>query len=84
LRKEGETVLTAELLGLMIAWLLAAIVLSLLLWMLVLIWGQMLHTMKTWFGMSWFGMSREPLSRPQEHEQVVYPPLSQDGYVRRD
>ncbi len=71
--------LTAELLGLMIAWLLAAIVLSLFLWMLVLIWGQMLHTIKTWFG-----LSREPLSRPQEHEQVVYPPLSQDGYVRRD
>ncbi len=77
--------LTAELLGLMIAWLLAAIVLSLLLWMLVLIWGQMIHTMKTWFGGS---MSREPLSRPQEHEQVPgyprYPPLSQDGYARRD
>ncbi len=72
--------LTSELLWMTIAWLLAAIVISLLLWMLVFIWGQMLQAIK-----AWFGVSREPLSRPQDHYQVpVYPPVQQDGYVRRD
>ncbi len=72
--------LAAELLGLIIGWLLAAIVMSLLLWMLVLIWGQMLQAIRTWFG-----VPREPVNHPQDHEQVpMYPPLSQDGYARRD
>lgn len=72
--------LTSELLGMMIAWLLAAILLSLLLWMLVCIWGQIIQAMK-----AWFGVSREPLSRPQDQYQVpVYPPVPQDGYARRD
>jgi hypothetical protein len=78
---------TAELLGMLIAWLLAAILLSLFLLLLVVIWGQIIHTMKVWFGLP--GMSREPpgypLSHPHEHSQVPeYPPVSQNGYERRD
>ena len=72
---------TAELLGMMIAWLLAAIVLSLFLWMLVLIWGQIICAMKVWFG-----VPRESLREPmhQAHEQVSgYPPDSQHGYAGR-
>ncbi len=72
--------LTAELLWMTIAWLLAAIVISLLLWMLVLIWGHLLQAVK-----AWFGVSREPLSQPHDQYNVpVYPAVPQDGYVRRD
>ncbi len=71
--------LTAELLGTMIGWLLAAIVMSLLLWMLVLIWGHLIQAMK-----AWFAVSSQSVRQPREHEQVVYPPLSHDGYSRRD
>ncbi len=79
-RREGETMVTAELLGMTIVWLLVAIVISLLLWLLVLIWGQLIQAIKTWFG-----VSREELSQPQDHYQVPgYPPLQQDGYSRRD
>ena len=74
---------TAELFGMMIAWLLAAILLSLFLWMLVVIWGQIIHTLKVWFGLP--GLPREPLREPQEHEQVSgYPPISRNSYGRRD
>jgi hypothetical protein len=75
---------TAELLGMLIAWLLAAILLSLFLWMLVVIWGQIIHTMKVWFGLPRVPLSH-PHDQPHEHEQVSgYPPVSQNGYERRD
>ncbi len=71
---------TPELLGMTIAWLLAAIVISLLLWLLVFIWGHLIAVIKTMFG-----VSREPLSRPQDQYDVpVYRPVPQDGYVKRD
>ena len=74
---------TAELLGMMIAWLLAAILLSLFLWMLVLIWGQIISAMKVLFGLP--GMSREPPNHAHEHDQMSgYPPVSHHGYERRD
>ncbi len=71
---------TSELFGTMIAWLLVAIVISLLLWMLVLIWGQLIQALRTMFGVL------PPSVRPSlDHYQVPeYPPLSQDGYSRRD
>jgi len=72
---------TAEVFGMLLAWLLAAILLSLFLLMFVVIWGQIIHTLKVWFGLS--GPPREPLSH--SHEQVPeYPPVSHNGYGRRD
>jgi hypothetical protein len=70
----------SELLGMTIAWLLAAIVISLLLWMLVLIWGHLLQALK-----AWFGVSSQPVRQPPDQYHVpVFPPVPQDGYVRRD
>ncbi len=72
--------LTAELLGTMIGWLLAAIVMSLLLWMLVLIWGHLIQAMK-----AWFAVSSQPVRQPSDQDQVpLYPPIPHDGYSRRD
>jgi hypothetical protein len=74
---------TAELFGMLIAWLLAAILLSLFLWMLVLIWGQIISTLKMWFGLP--GMPRESPNQAHEHDQVCgYPPVSHHDYSRRD
>ncbi len=80
---------TAELFGMLIAWMLAAILLSLFLLMLVVIWGQIIGAMKVWFGLSGMpGLPREPLSHSHEHAQVPgyhgYPPVSHNGYERRD
>jgi hypothetical protein len=74
---------TAELFGILIAWLLAAILLSLFLLLLVVIWGQILHTLKLWFGVP--GVPRESLGHPQEHDQISgYSPVSHNGFGRRD
>lgn len=76
-RKAGRSMFTAELFGMLFAWLLAAILLSLFLLMLVVIWGQIIHTLKVWFRLS--GLPREPLNHPQE-QVPEYPPLSHNGY----
>ncbi len=72
--------LTSELLGMTIAWLLAAIVISLFLWMLVLIWGHMIQAIK-----ALFGVVPPSVGQPHDHYQApVSPPVPQDGYARRD